>query len=483
MNDERDAAAMRLLDVLLEEEIGGDRAEHNAAVVAMAAPRRRARVLRAQRQRRSWLLPAATVLTGMGAVVGTLWLRAVPDQAVSAPQDPLPVEPQSLPHFLELLASCEALTLNRSDVVGATQINDANGSTDRLDTQAWPEVLRITGTDLARWRAAIVASADTTAGFEGIEDVMHVDVELPGQRRLRCFVSVGADRVRFGTGVEDPIVPNATLTTLLRDAFAELDRRHRAARGVVSDAGELRALRDDVRRIDARALAGDVVLAELPRFAALEHLDVRADVFDDASLTAIGRLPKLQRLVLRGAGGGLSGSGFAAFANRPLREVACVGCSGLTRRGVQVMAKLRSLVALCIDGPIGRDGELLADLATFPSLTELAVRSAAFTDEQIDPLLRTKLQRLVLVDANVSGDGLARLAGLPSLRELELVMPALGDADLEGLAELGSLRRLTLRHVRVTDAGLAGLRQQLPACAIECRPGSRLFDTARVLER
>jgi hypothetical protein len=83
----------------------------------------------------------------------------------------------------------------------------------------------------------------------------------------------------------------------------------------------------------------------------------------------------------------------------------------------------------------------------------------------------------------VTGDDLAAFAELPSLRELAVLSPLLGDDDVTELGSLRQLQRLRLQNVRLTPDGFAALRAELPKCEVEGVPGQRLFDTARFLLR
>src|SRR5437764_947526 len=65
--------------------------------------------------------------------------------------------------------------------------------------------------------------------------------------------------------------------------------------------------------------------------------------------------------------------------------------------------------------------------------------------------------KVVLSGHKVTGAGLKELAGLESLRSLDVALTEVTDAGLRGLAGLKQLRRLDLRSTKVTDAGLKAL--------------------------
>ncbi|PYR40736.1 MAG: hypothetical protein DMF93_10265, partial [Acidobacteria bacterium] len=62
--------------------------------------------------------------------------------------------------------------------------------------------------------------------------------------------------------------------------------------------------------------------------------------------------------------------------------------------------------------------------------------------------------------------GLARLSGLTKLTDLALDSVDLTDAGVAALAGIKSLRELDLYHTLVTDKGYEQLKQALPGCRI-----------------
>ena len=72
---------------------------------------------------------------------------------------------------------------------------------------------------------------------------------------------------------------------------------------------------------------------------------------------------------------------------------------------------------------------------------------------------------LYLFGPKVTDAGLVHLKGLTGLDVL-LVGPGITDAGLVHLEVLTGLGKLTLSHSKVTDAGLAKLKEALPGCTI-----------------
>jgi hypothetical protein len=506
----------RLIDVLLTEELGRDDAEAIAHTVrASGEGQRRAawsRAAAATPTARPHWLAAAGVLLGV-AVVTTMLVWPKPAERarpMRAPQDPVPgprVEARDVPHFVALVGKARALQIERSDTIGATHVQDASGNYDRLDTVRWPEVVRYDGEPLAAWHQAIAASSSQVRQINSIDVVLNAVFELADGSRLPAMISVGEPIFLdpcIGVGM---IVPDDRLAGLLRTANAELERQHRLARGTALDTEQLAALPAASARVECPVLADGSLGSKLQRFTALQTLVVRAgeggrgvddallrglqalrsvtslelpaDALTDASCALLAGMPALQRLVLRGAGEAFTGTGFAAFTTPALREVVLWNCSGLTEDGMAALARLRGLQVLrLLDVELGPGAALLGKLPSFAALRELAVRNKQLRGEQLAPLLQTRLQKLVLVDAAIRGDALARLGELPSLRELEFVSSSLDDDQVEDLAKLGNLQRLRFGNAKLTADGLARLRAVLPGCTVDGVPGSRRFDTA-----
>ena len=526
MSERREVdAAERLIDVVLAEELGQDDAEAIARrVLASDAAQRRAAWSRlaaagggahgpagpaAARPNR---LAAAGMLLGVAVVTTMFALRDAGDRArpLRAPQEPvagLRVEARDLPHFLALVGKARALRLERSDAVGATQVHDASGSYDRLDTVRWPEVVRLEGESLAAWQAGIAASSARVEQNNSIDVLLTAVFELADGAQLAATLSVGNPTfVDPGLGV-GMIVPDERLGGLLRAANAELERRHRLARGVALDAEGLAALPANSVRIECPVFADgslgtqlqrfttvqtlvlragpdgrapdDALLRELQALRSVATLDLPAGALTDASCGILASMPALRRLVLRGAGPSFPGTGFAAFTTPALRELTLWNCPGLSADGMAALANMRGLQVLrLLDVDLGPGGALLGKVPAFASLRELALRSQTLRGEHLAPLLQSKLQKLVLVDAPIAGHELARLGALPSLRELEFVGPSLDDDQVEEFVALRNLQRLRFHDAKLTADGLALLRRLLPGCTIDGVPGSRLFDSA-----
>lgn len=130
-------------------------------------------------------------------------------------------------------------------------------------------------------------------------------------------------------------------------------------------------------------------------------------------------------------------------------------------------------------------GASLGKELTDERLTELLPVAAAIVDLDIkktgvtDAGLKTvgemiNLKKLSLNDTAISDAGLKELGALGGLESLSLFGTQVGDEGLKALVPLGGLKRLYLGNTQATQAGVDGLRNELP--------GAEIFYEAPVLE-
>jgi serine/threonine protein kinase len=154
---------------------------------------------------------------------------------------------------------------------------------------------------------------------------------------------------------------------------------------------------------------------------------------------------------------------------------------------------MKSLTALSIEGnPVDKQG--LSNIARLTNLTDLDLGATQVTDDDLCILNKLELQRLVLDHTLVSDlheikamTSLVRLSlegthvgkaalevakGLPKLRQLNLNLTDITNADLGTLEEMTSLRRLDLQGCpNLTKEAISALRDHLPSgCRMTSNP-------------
>ena len=117
----------------------------------------------------------------------------------------------------------------------------------------------------------------------------------------------------------------------------------------------------------------------------------------------------------------------------------------------------------------GRDltDDGLADVARLGNVVELNLRDTKITSAGLVYLKGlTKLTRLHLERTNVGDEGIANLTKLITLEYLNLYGTKITDKSLGHLAGLKNLRQLYVWQTDVTDAGIAKFKKALPAVSV-----------------
>ena len=117
----------------------------------------------------------------------------------------------------------------------------------------------------------------------------------------------------------------------------------------------------------------------------------------------------------------------------------------------------------------GRDltDDGLADVAKLGNVVELNLRDTKITSAGLVHLKGlAKLTRLHLERTNVGDEGIANLTKLTTLEYLNLYGTKITDKSLDHLAGLKNLRQLYVWQTDVTDAGIAKFKQALPAVSV-----------------
>jgi len=487
---------LRLLDVLLEEELG-----RAPGSVRTAPP---------PRPRPSRLLAAALLLLGLGVVGGVLLLRsgagntAAPaiEQPLQQPQDPQqPKDPQQpdptvaapkdLAELRQLLAQVRKVTA-RCQYLSTMTSHSIAFAEDPLIVAEIDDAAT-----LALWRSELLASTYTAANATAISASLALRFDLADGRMLGGGAII-APKYSLSLGLAQQFEPTAELQGLLRHACRQAEQNGRRARGDVADIDELRALPATSRRVRCPCLTRDLAHAELPRFSALENLafvrlglcqlphgdivaaiaglrtlralSLPAGALDADDLRVLATLPLLTELELDGELTEPTAAALSSFAERV--TVLRLGSVEVPLAALAAASKLVHLEELRITGPVPTELDLLA---SFPRLRHLELLSPGLGDHQLAALLATKIESLRLEGTKVTAGGLAQLAALPSLREL-----AVRDSDLdevEALGKLQQLRRLDLTNTMVTVDGVRALQEALPSCTIVADPGVRHYSS------
>lgn len=491
---------LRLLDVLLEEELA---AQRPPAAVAVA----RGRSLAAA----AWLLAGIAVVVGVRAS-----MQREADRAASHGQDPIvaqqsagsaelldalrtPTGRRSLfDHLLcirsECLGQIEADPSGRApaEVLGVAELRDRDridrfsgwldeslGTIDGVvglaEAPRWSTRIWLEFDDGRRWPLLYHAQSQTV--LLSVLRVLQVkDGPLAAElQTLQDSALAKAGAVHgVARSVRELAELPATIATLHCRALPAEALREHCARFVnlqelrIDDACDIFAGGGPPRRMDAweraeeRALtpASVQVIAALPT---LRHLQLPGDTLDDAALTALGRMPALRSLTLTGSCAGIST--FADLGDRlevlrlpGSRQAPALRAQQL--RGIETLPRLAELW-LCVGDD---EGAVAASLLAMPSLRRLAVsgRGVAILDRELfAAIAHTRVDRLWLTNMQPSVAALEQLAGLPSLREVDLFGATLGGEHVGPLGTWNQVTRLDLRGTGLGPLSVEDVRAAL----------------------
>lgn len=113
------------------------------------------------------------------------------------------------------------------------------------------------------------------------------------------------------------------------------------------------------------------------------------------------------------------------------------------------------------------DDAALKRISALEGLQQLLVLHADITDDGLRHLAHLRnLRTLRLDQTQVTDEGLRHVSRLPYLERLDLAGARITDAGLAPLADLPRLKQLFLSGAPVTDAGIQSLQERLPHAKI-----------------
>lgn len=194
-------------------------------------------------------------------------------------------------------------------------------------------------------------------------------------------------------------------------------------------------------RIDQEQVNSLDVLANIDRINTLAISPPTAEVIEK-----IGAIPNLTNLHLadwREKKVELKGHEFAPIAKLSNLGSLSVADVHIDREAMQIIGELKGLTSLSLQNTsVSDDG--IAQLASLQSLEHIQIFENSPDEGEIEEGLR--------------GSGFGRLAGLSSLRRLDLTIPTIDDEGLAGVAQLQALERLIIGNASgITSAGITAI--------------------------
>lgn len=453
---------MRLLDVLLEEELGGARA---------AAPVRRS----------PWLWAAA--LLGISVVVGMACLRppATSPRLLQDPIAPTRFLPADAGAFRAAVATVQSIALAPREaprgvpvlagmpLIGNLFRKNATPAGALQDPASTAVLARfvVPASELPAWRDALLGCADGGAAADASDPVV---IELPDGRRLDCLITAALLVVRGDDKNLFLRAPQALLD--LRDEAARrqlAQQRHEL--GIALEANALNALPAGQTTLSMPP-DPELLEAALTRLPKLERLRLFDPATDQAAWDRLAPVLGANRSLraLHVPARGLGDAQLAALQPIGLRELEFDGA--LTGIRAATLGGFEQLEALAIPA-VGEGTEIADLLGAATALRRVELGTDMWRDGLVDLLLRSPIEHLRIGGPAIDAAALARLPLFPHLRSLELFWCQIGPDELAALATVKQLTGLRLRmigwhqppgHAEVAD--IAALRRRLPKCTI-----------------
>jgi hypothetical protein len=225
-------------------------------------------------------------------------------------------------------------------------------------------------------------------------------------------------------------------------------------------------------RLSGKSGATSVDDEGLPALQPLTSLKVLALDFlwvSGEGLNQLGALSGLEELYL--ASTLLADEDLAALQHFPnLKKLRVSKLSQITGTGIEQIAQLSHLEDLDLSENSALFDNDIAPLAGMTTLRRLNLWRVALTDAGVAHLAGlVNLEWLNLDNTQLTDAGLKSLSGMQKLTFLHLGSTSISDAGLPELAGLKSLRDLKVTRTAVTQAGVAELSQQLPDTQIQLK--------------
>ena len=282
-------------------------------------------------------------------------------------------------------------------------------------------------------------------------------------------------RVETRTGPDDILVSGV----LNQEAFEDFALKYRP---VVLAVGGM-----DMSAIDWSGLSA------LKNMTSLYELDLTDTQFSDADIEALGGVPQIKKLSLRGTK--ITNAGLKKIQEQnllPHLQTILLGHTRTTGDIFPTLYKIPSLSTLDVEAINQITPEHLKALVQMPRITGIDFNSNQIGDEGLQIISEKKLDTLGLEDCNVSDKGIAYLSHQTALRKLNLAHnPNVTDKCLPTLAKLPKLVVLrTGMKTAISENGKAWLKKKRPELEIklvkgwEDRPSHRdaLNDAASALQ-
>jgi Leucine-rich repeat (LRR) protein len=226
----------------------------------------------------------------------------------------------------------------------------------------------------------------------------------------------------------------------------------------------------------------DIILQKLVkecnRFGPIQDVDFSYSPLTDLGLKRLASLQGLTALDISGSQ--ITDAGLAYLVvHKDLENLNLSWCESVTNDAMKHLYALNRLKSLFLERCVQITDEALTTIGSIRSIEYLNCAATGITDAGIDALRRLfRLQRLVLDETNISGEGLSKLVDVRRLAELSLFhCVRLSNSGLASLRTLDFLSSLNLGDCgQIVDQGLVHVRS-LRGLTNLCLEGTAITDT------
>jgi len=184
---------------------------------------------------------------------------------------------------------------------------------------------------------------------------------------------------------------------------------------------------------------------------------------NDEAMRYLPALPGLEWLEI--GGGKVTSAGIASLKDCTALRRLYIHDVDLNGDSLAWLASLKNLDALSLQRT-KINGAVLKNIKS-SSLAVLNLSGNKILNEDMEAIAQLKtLEVLALADTQVSGDGIAKLEGMPRLNELNLMNCNITDADLGYFLTTPNLRIVYAAGSNVTEMGIQSIVSRFPMLAI-----------------
>jgi internalin A len=235
-----------------------------------------------------------------------------------------------------------------------------------------------------------------------------------------------------------------------------------------------------------KGAADDALMTRVGRLERLEYLILFDTAVTNDGLAHLRGLTDLKKLYLHGTA--VDGAGWVHLEKMVQLEELLLPDFPATDADVAHLAGLTRLRVLKLSGGRITDAGL-ARLGSMTYMEELSLRNTSITslepiraltqlwqldlvgsaidDAGLGPLRECpKLELLWLGQTRVTDAGMAQLSAIPNLRILDLSRTGVGDTGFESICDLPRISYLNMYDTKVSDPGLAGVADKLSRTAL-----------------